>query len=77
MSPDVPSKIWLFIQFNIPNTREVNHEYKPYEGLKSSPEVLTNSWLSTLLDIPNNIKLLVNISLMKDHASSPAFSQFL
>ena len=30
-----------------------------------SPEVLTNSWLSVPLDIPNEREAIVNISLMK------------
>ena len=32
----------------------------------SSPEVLTNSWLSVSLDIPNKREASVNMSLMKD-----------
>jgi len=32
----------------------------------SSPEVLTNSWLSVPLDIPNKRETIVNIRLMKD-----------
>jgi len=35
-------------------------------AVEISPEVLTNSGLSVLLDIPNGRRAIVNISLMKD-----------
>ena len=34
-------------------------------SLSISPEVLTNSWISALFDIPNEREAIVNISLVK------------
>ena len=36
--------------------------------MDTSPEVLTNSWISVLSDIPDQREAIVNISLLKDWA---------
>jgi len=44
--------------------------------LAISPEVLTNSWLSILSDIPSEREASVNISLMKDWRFLPQIPSF-
>ena len=43
----------------------------------TSPEVLTNSWISVLSDIPNQREAIVNISPMKDWRFLPRNPLFL